>query len=122
MKTIIVADDSNIIVNIVKRAFEEGHYIANHGYSHEYAQLYSSIQAVVDEFNLTEISIQNALETSEYHSYLFRFPGGSSGGYYKIVKAQAREHLNSYGFAFTNWNCLTGDAEGANTKEKIMCF
>ena len=56
----------------------------------------------------------------EFNSYLFRFPGGSSGGKYEKIKAQAREHFKSYGVAFTNWNCLTGDAEGKNTKEE--CF
>lgn len=105
---------------IVKRAFEEGHYIANHGYSHEYAQLYSSIQAVVDEFNLTEISIQNALETSEYHSYLFRFPGGSSGGKYHNIKSEAKQILANSGIASTNWNCLNGDAEAQGRTEQEL--
>ncbi len=35
----------------VKRIYEEGHYIANHGYSHSYSAIYSSPQAVLDEFN-----------------------------------------------------------------------
>ena len=35
----------------VKRIYEEGHYVANHGYSHVYSSIYSSPEAVLDEFN-----------------------------------------------------------------------
>ena len=103
-----------------KRAFEEGHYIANHGYSHEYSKIYENKDTVFQEYVECDNAIRNAIGNPEFNSYLFRFPGGSSGGKYEKIKAQAREHFKSYGVAFTNWNCLTGDAVGKNTKEE--CF
>ena len=105
---------------ITKRAFEEGHYIANHGYSHQYSKIYENKDTVFQEYVECDKSIRNAIGIPEFNSYLFRFPGGSSGGRYERIKAEAREHFRSYGVAFTNWNCLTGDAEGKNTKEE--CF
>ncbi len=105
---------------VLQRIYNEGHYIANHGYSHKYSEIYESKDTVFEEYIECENAIKRALNNEDYHSYLFRFPGGSSGGYYKTVKSQAREHLNSYGFAFTNWNCLTGDAEGKNTKDACI--
>lgn len=105
---------------ITKRAFEEGHYIANHGYSHQYSKIYENKDTVFQEYVECDKSIRNAIGIPEFNSYLFRFPGGSSGGRYEKIKAEAREHFRSYGVAFTNWNCLTGDAEGKNTKEE--CF
>ncbi len=106
---------------LVRQEFEAGHYIANHGYSHTYSQIYSSVQSVVDEYNSTEEAIQNALGNSDYHSYLFRFPGGSSGGPYDSLKSEAKQLLTNNGIASTNWNCLTGDAEGgARTKEQLL--
>ena len=104
----------------LKREFEEGHYIANHGYSHVYSKIYKSKDTVFEEFAKTEDAIKLALGNPDYNSYLFRFPGGSSGGKYSGVKAEARELLNSYGVAFTNWNALTGDAEGKVTKEDCI--
>lgn len=104
----------------LKRAFDEGHYIANHGYSHKYSQIYESKDTVFQEYVECENSIRNALNNPDYNSYLFRFPGGSSGGKYEKIKAQAREHFQNYGIAYTNWNCLTGDAEGKNTKEECI--
>ncbi len=106
--------------DILKREFDEGHYIANHGYSHQYSQIYQSQDTVFDEYIKCENAIRNALGNSEYNTYLFRFPGGSSGGRYADIKAQAKELLHNYGVNYTNWNCLTGDAEGKTTPEELM--
>ena len=104
----------------LKRAFNEGHYIANHGYSHQYSKIYENKDTVFQEYVECDNSIRNAIGNPDFNSYLFRFPGGSSGGRYEKVKAEAREHFKSYGVAYTNWNCLTGDAEGKNTKEECI--
>ena len=106
--------------DLVKRAFEEGHYIANHGYSHKYSQIYQSKDTTFAEYVQCENAIKNVLGNPDYNSYLFRFPGGSSGGKYEEVKSQARELFNTYGVAYTNWNCLTGDAENKKTKEECI--
>lgn len=106
--------------DILKRTFDEGHYIANHGYSHQYSKIYENKDTVFQEYVECENSIRNALNNQNYNSYLFRFPGGSSGGKYENIKAEAREHFKNYGVAFTNWNCLTGDAEGNETKEECI--
>lgn len=102
---------------ILKREYEEGHYIANHGYSHDYSKVYESKDTTFQEYIDCENSIKNALGNPDFNTYLFRFPGGSSGGKYENIKLEARKLFKEYGVAYTNWNCLTGDAEGKNTKE-----
>ena len=106
--------------DLVKREYDEGHFIANHGYSHKYGDIYSSSQAVLDEYNKTNDAIKNALGNENYNSLVFRFPGGSSGGPYHDIKQEAKELLKQNGIASVDWNALTNDAAGANTKEKIM--
>lgn len=106
--------------DIVKRAYLEGHYIANHGYSHNYAKLYSNSKNVLNEYNKAEKEIQKAIGNSEYCSHLFRFPGGYYGGKYANIKKKAGKLLNENNISYIDWNVLTGDAEGANTKEKIL--
>lgn len=106
--------------NIVKRAFKEGHYIANHGYSHIYSQIYNSSQTILDEYNKTEQAIKDAIEIEEYSSHLFRFPGGSSGGYYSKLKEETKKVLNENNIAYIDWNALTGDTEGLQTKEDML--
>ncbi len=106
--------------DLIRREYEEGHYIANHGYSHTYSKIYESKDTVYEEYMETEKKIQEALGNPDYHSYLFRFPGGSSGGPHEKVKEQARELLRNENIAFTNWNCLTEDAAGSETKEACL--
>ncbi len=60
---------------LTKRAYLEGHYIANHGYTHKYSSIYASTRNVIAEYDKTEQSIQNAIGVKNYHSHLFRFPG-----------------------------------------------
>lgn len=60
----------------VKRMYDEGHYIANHGYSHLYSQIYMEPQTVLDEYNKCNDLVKNAINVPEYNSHLFRFPGG----------------------------------------------
>ena len=106
--------------DIVKREYEEGHYIANHGYSHNYTNIYQTPQSVVDEFNATEAAIKNALGNQEYNSYLFRFPGGMPGGKHAQLKAEAAQILEQNGVAHLDWNALTSDAAGAKTSEEML--
>lgn len=106
--------------DLVKREYTEGHYIANHGYSHDYSKIYKNVDNVISEYHKTEEQIQKAIGTTQYHSYLFRFPGGSNGGKYANLKQKAKEELNKQNISFIDWNALTSDAAGANTKEKIV--
>lgn len=106
--------------DLVKREFDEGHYIANHGYSHRYSSIYSSPEATLEEYNNTEQAIKDALGNQNYSSKLFRFPGGSNGGYYHDAKQNSKEYLRENGIVHLDWNCLSKDAEGVNTKESLL--
>lgn len=105
---------------LIKRAYDEGHYIANHGYSHVYKKIYASKEEVLNEYNKTEQAIKNALGKDNYNSHLFRFPGGSAGGKYHNLKSEAISLLEQNGIASLDWNCLSGDSEGLATKEEIL--
>ena len=106
--------------DLVKREYKEGHFIANHGYSHVYKSIYSNPQAVLDEYTRTENLIKQAIGINEYNSHLFRFPGGSNGGSYYKIKKEAIQLLKDNNIEFINWNALTNDSAGANTKEALM--
>lgn len=106
--------------DLIKREFDEGHYIANHGYTHKYSQIYSKPQNVLDEYNYTDTCIQEALGNADYHSRVFRFPGGSVGGYYNSIKKEAKKLLRQNNIVSLDWNALSKDADGAHTKESIM--
>lgn len=94
-----------------KKIYEEGHYIANHGYSHVYSSIYKSPQSVLDEFNRCNDAVKSAIGVEEYNSHLFRFPGGLAGGPYATIKSEAKELLLQNNVLNVDWNALSGDAE-----------
>jgi len=116
----VLGSRAEVYKDTIRREYEEGHYIANHGYSHTYSSIYANQQNVLNEYNRTEQIVRDILNIPDYKSYLFRFPGGSAGGRYDNVKKQAIELIEQNQIVHTNWNCLTGDAEGLRTKEAQM--
>ncbi len=105
---------------IIKRERQEGHYIANHGYSHVYSKVYANEKSAYEEYQKTNKLIQSALEDNTYQSNIFRFPGGSNGGKYEKIKTKTKKILKENGVAYLDWNCLTSDSAGAKTKSAIM--
>ena len=105
---------------IVKRAYDEGHCIANHGYSHKYSQIYNSVSSVLEEYNKTNQAVKNAVQNQEFNTNIFRFPGGSVGGKYQNIKSEAKKLLEENNIATVDWNALTGDTEGLKTEEELL--
>lgn len=103
----------------VKRIYDEGHFIANHGYSHVYTSIYQSPQTVLDEYNRCNQLVRDAIGEQEYNSHLFRFPGGFVGGQYSEIKNQAKDLLLQNNIVHVDWNALNGDSE---TKEPTVDF
>ena len=106
--------------SLLKRERAEGHYIANHGYSHVYSKVYANENKPLEEYEKTNKIIAEALGDSTYQANVFRFPGGSVGGTYDKIKTKAKKVLKEKGIAYLDWNCLTNDAAGSDTKEEIM--
>ena len=115
-----LANDLKISFLTVKRAYDEGHYIAKHGYSHVYKQIYASPESILAEYTQTNDAIRVAIREPEYHSHLLRFPGGSRGSAYEDVIQQSIELLKTNGITYLDWNALTGDSEGKKTKEAML--
>lgn len=95
---------------IVKRAYEEGHYIANHGYSHNNSKLYKSLDSFKNEIEKTDSAIGKALGKDDYCSHIFRFPNGFMSSNYKSKKKEAAKLLSQMNYAYIDWNCLNNDS------------
>ena len=106
--------------DLVKREYDEGHYIASHGYSHVYSQIYATPQSVLDEYNKSVTAIRNAIGMPDYNPHLFRFPGGYWGGKYASIKTETLTLLDENNIAHIDWNALTSDAAGAKTTEEFI--
>lgn len=95
---------------IVKRAYEEGHFIANHGYDHNNSILYKNSESFINEIKKTDLAIGNAIGVQDYCSHVFRFPNGFMSPNNKAKKKEAVKLLKDINYTYIDWNCLNNDS------------
>lgn len=89
-----------------KRIVEEGHTLAIHSYSHDYKEIYASVDAFYEDLR----KLQNLLyQVTGKECNLYRFPGGSSNTIVGSIEPFI-ECLNEHGITYFDWNALNGDA------------
>lgn len=107
---------------MIERAYDEGHSIGLHTYTHDYASVYASKEAYYSD--LQKISDLVESITGE-KSRLIRFPGGSSNTvsakYTPGIMTELTREVLEKGYQYFDWNCDSTDAEGNNVPvEKIV--
>ncbi len=95
---------------ITKRAYEEGHFIANHGYDHNNSILYKNNESFINEIKKTDLAIGNAIGVQDYCSHVFRFPNGFMSPNNKAKKKEAVNLLKEINYTYIDWNCLNNDS------------
>ena len=105
---------------IVKRAYNEGHFIANHGYSHNNKILYKSEESFRNEILNTDIEISNAIGVPNYCSHVFRFPNGFASPNYKYKKKNIVNVLTEINYVYVDWNCLNNDSEQKYSNYQLL--
>ena len=118
--TFFVLNYSEEKLNIINREINDGHTVALHGYSHEYSEIYSSLDSTVANF----VDLQEKLYADTgYYTNFIRFPGGSSNTvskkYCKGIMTEATQTLTDMGFIYWDWNVDSQDAGGAKSAEEI---
>lgn len=98
-------------MNRMKRIVDEGHTIAIHSYTHDYHQIYASVEAYLDDFYKM---YQKIYEVTGVKASIFRFPGGSNTGYNKAIRDEVVAEMTRRGFTFYDWNIDSSDASGNN--------
>lgn len=119
--TFFILNYSDSNKGIVRRAINEGHTIAIHGYSHDYATIYASDEAFMQSVYKLHDKIKADFG---YDAKLVRFPGGSSNtvscDYNKGIMTRLAARLEKEGFSYFDWNISSGDASGNNiARDKI---
>lgn len=105
---------------LVKEEYEKGHYIANHGYDHNNANLYKSKENFMMEIIKTDQEIGKAIGIENYCSHVFRFPNGFMSSPNKAKKKEAVEILKSMDYVYIDWNCLNNDSVKKYTQKQLM--
>lgn len=98
---------------ILKEVYESGHSIGNHTYSHNYRKLYPNgklnLNNFLEDLNQNEQLIQEILGNPNYHTRVYRAPGGT-------MSWRNMQELKDYSVANNmspiDWNALNKDSEG----------
>lgn len=105
---------------LVKRAYDEGHYIANHGYDHSNKTLYKSEESFINEIKKTDGAIGKAIGIDDYCSHVFRFPNGYMSKKNKSNKKEAAKLLEDMNYTYIDWNCLNNDSMKKYSKQQLL--
>ncbi len=104
--------------NLIKREFDEGHLIALHTASHDYAKVYAGDDAYWND--LMRVSDRVEKVTGK-KSMLVRFPGGSSNTvsrkYSSGIISRMTNKLEANGYSYFDWNLDSRDAENKPTDQ-----
>lgn len=99
--------------NMIKREYDEGHLVALHTSSHDYATVYKSSEAYFNDLNKVSERVERITGTK---AKLIRFPGGSSNTvsrrYNSGIMTRLASEVAEKGYTYFDWNISSGDAGG----------
>ena len=104
-------------VRAYKRIVEEGHTLGMHSYSHDYQELYGSLQS----FSKDLAKLQEYLyDLTGVWSRYYRFPGGSSNTVSATDMQILIRYLNENGICYYDWNVASGDAVSSKLSAEVI--
>lgn len=93
--------------DIYRRIVEEGHTLGMHSYSHEYSNIYASLENFQEDIE----KLRNFLyRETGIVSRFYRFPGGSSNTVSATDIHEFIRYLNAMDIDYFDWNVSSGDA------------
>ncbi len=117
--TFFVINHSDDLNYLIKREYDEGHTVALHSYTHNYGQIYTSVDAYFNDLEAIKAKVKSI--TGE-DSNIIRFPGGSSNtvsSFNPGIMTTLASEVGNRGYIYFDWNVSSGDAGGAYTAEDV---
>lgn len=106
--------------SMIKKEAKAGHTVAVHTYSHDYAKIYKSRRAYLDDLDKMAAIIKK--QTGKY-PHILRFPGGSSNtvsrNYCRGIMSDLTSYVGDYGYVYSDWNVTSGDAGETTSTEQV---
>lgn len=104
--------------HMIKVAYDKGHTIGLHTYSHDYATVYSSPQAYFQDLQAVGEMVKAQIG---YVPSFIRFPGGASNtisaNYSYGIMTALTQQVQAQGYQYYDWNCSSGDGSVRNADE-----
>ena len=102
----------------LRQAAREGHAIGVHTYSHDYVQIYGSVENYLADF---DAMYRRVVEVTGTPPGIFRFAGGSINAYNAHVYDEIIAEMTRRGFTFYDWNASGEDSvQGGASRSAIV--
>lgn len=112
----VVYNDEEPACNYYKEIVNRGHTLAIHTASHNYKQIYASVDAYLEDFNKVYTYVY---EQTGVRPTLFRYPGGSTNCLSYSAGPAIMEEMERRGFIYYDWNVSSGDGGNQATRSSI---
>ncbi len=103
--------------DMYRRIVEEGHTLGMHSYSHEYSNIYASVENFRKDLERLNSLLYN--ETGVI-SRFYRFPGGSSNQVSQTDIRELTDYLEAMEITYFDWNISAGDATSAPVSSEYI--
>lgn len=113
----VIYDDSLYAAEMLKQIVEEGHSLGVHTTSHIYLQIYSSVEAYLNDFEQTAVWIETVTGVKPD---IFRFPGGSVNAYNISTYQEIIAEMIRRGYVYYDWNVSSGDASNSSSVRTVL--
>lgn len=102
----VVGKEGERAEELMRAIVEGGHTLGMHSYSHDYSEIYRSVEDFAADFERLQDYIY---EVTGVKSTVYRFPGGSSNTISDIPMQEFAGYLETRGVEFYDWNISAGD-------------
>ena len=115
----VTGHDSNYFP-MIKEAYNRGHTIGLHTQTHDYAYLYSSVDAYFEDLNGVGQIVKDQIG---FVPCFIRFPGGSSNtisaNYTGGIMTTLVDEVQARGYQYFDWNVSSGDGADYGTEDIV---
>lgn len=105
---------------LIKREYDEGHTVALHTSTHNYAVVYASDESFYNDLKGVQDRVKRI---TGYTSMIIRFPGGSSNTvsskYSPGIMSRLSQSTLAKGYKYYDWNISSGDAGGTTSSSGV---
>lgn len=112
----VIGRTDDLSLEMYKRIVDEGHSIGVHSYTHNYDEIYASL----DNFKEDYYKLHDLIyDTTGYKTDIYRFPGGSANKFTPLPISTFIEFLAENDIVYYDWNVINGDyySQGVSANE-----
>lgn len=101
---------------VYQRIVNEGHSIGLHSYSHNYEEIYETLESYVTDLEKLSTLLENITGISPT---IVRFPGGSSNEVSNVDMKECINYVNEEGLVYHDWNISSGVTKGLSVDQIV---